>query len=154
MARQRVVVFGNGIAEHPRLAPLIREFNWTPETLTSLDRFAKLNSRREVVAALVEPAAMDLPWKQAIAAVRKAAPFAFIILCHRFSYSIDWAEASAEGAFNLLNLPLDLDELRQSLGFVWAAKNKRFHVIPADVGERARLRKRGAARTHAASSVA
>lgn len=89
----------------------------------------KLGARHNAVVVLIHAAEVNLPWKQTLAAVRRAAPEAAIILCHRFSEAIDGAEASAEGVFSLLHLPLDLGELRQSLGFVWAAGKKRPHVI-------------------------
>jgi len=152
--RKRIIVLGDGVAAQPGLASVLGQFDWTAEMATDLDGLVKLGSRRDVVAAMVQPQAIDLPWKQTLAAVRQAAPDAAVILCHRFSDAIDWAEASAEGAFSLLHLPLDLGELRQSLGFVWAARNKRFHVIPADAAERSRLRKSAGARSRTSTQVA
>ena len=144
MARAKIVVLGHGIATQG-LDPILCGFDWTPETTASLEALAKIGARPDVVAVMVEPAAINLPWKQAVAAVQEKLPNACIILCNRFSDDIDYAEASAAGAFLLLHLPLQVGELRQSLGFVWAAKNKRLHVIPTDPAERSRLSKSAAA---------
>jgi hypothetical protein len=145
MARERIVVLGHGIATQTGISSILGGFDWTPETTTSLEALAKIGARRDVVAVMVEPAAINLPWKQAVTAIRESIPYACIILCNRFSDDIDYAEASAAGAFLLLRLPLHLGELRQSLGFVWAARNKRLHVIPTDPAERSRLSKSAAA---------
>jgi DNA-binding NtrC family response regulator len=141
MARETIVVLGNITNGHAAMEPLLSEFNWSLENALTLDGLADICSRQDVVAVLVDPAVVELPWKQAISAVQEAAPRALPILCHRFSEAIDWTEASAIGAFHLLGLPLDLGELRQSLGFVWAEKNKRRHVISLTAHERSRLRK-------------
>lgn len=145
MTREKIVVLGHGIATQAGLDPILCGFDWTPETTASLEALAKIGARPDVVAVMVEPDAINLPWKQAVAAVQERLPNACIILCNRFSDDIDYAEASAAGAFLLLHLPLHVGELRQSLGFVWAAKNKRLHVIPTDPAERSRLSKSAAA---------
>jgi len=141
MPRETIVILGNLMNGHLALGPLLSEFEWSIESTPTLDGLAGICSRRDVAAVLVDPAVLELPWKRAIAAVQEVAPRALPVLCHRFSSAIDWPEASAAGAFHLLGLPLNLGELRQSLGFVWAEKNKRSPVIPLTGDERSRLRK-------------
>jgi hypothetical protein len=140
MPSETIVVLGNLTNGQAALDALLCEFDWSLENTLTLDGLAGICSQQDVVAVLIDPAVLELPWKHAISAVQKAAPRALPILCHRFSHAIDWTEASATGAFHLLGLPLNLGELRQSLGFVWAERNKRFHVIPLTAHERLRLR--------------
>jgi DNA-binding NtrC family response regulator len=152
MPPETIVVLGNMIDGHPSLEPVFLEFEWSIQTTLSLDGLADLSSQLDVLAVLVDPALLDLPWKQTLAAVQRAAPRALPILCHRFSDAIDWTEAANAGAFHLLGLPLNTSELRQSLGFVWAEKNKRPQVIPLTPEERpeSRPRSRTRARGHVA----
>jgi len=154
MPRETIVVLGNLMKGHMALEPLLSEFEWSIESTLTLDGLAGICARRDVVAVLVDPAALELPWKRAIAAVQEVAPRALPILCHRFSNAIDWPEASAAGVFHLLGLPLNLGELRQSLGFVWAEKNKRSPVIALTGDDRSRLRKTAGAGGSAHDSAA
>ena len=130
MPPETIVVIGNMTNGHPLLESVFLEFEWSTEATSTLDGLADIYSRSDVLAVLMDPAALDLPWRQALAAVQRTAPRALPILCHRFSDAVDWTEAANAGAFNLLGLPLNVSELRQSLGFVWAEKNKRPQVIP------------------------
>src|SRR5262245_38467732 len=143
MPLETVVLLGQD--GQPAMAPLVAEFGWSFESSADLDGLAHLCSQREVVTVLMDPGALHLTWRQAISAVKGIAPRALPILCHRFSDAVDWPEASSAGAFHQLSLPLNLGELRQSLGFVWAEKNKRFQVIPLTKEERGRMRKSAAA---------
>ena len=145
MARQKIVMVANSVVARSEFASILAEFDWTLETATSLDALARIGANGDVAAVVIEPAIINLPWKQALAAVQETVPQALIILCHGFSHTIDSVEASAAGAFHLLRLPFHLGEVRQSIGFVWAAKNRRIHVMPSDATERSRLRKRAAA---------
>jgi DNA-binding NtrC family response regulator len=157
MAQTAIAVLGDLTSGRAALEPLLAEFDWSAENTLTLDGLAEICSSQPVVAVLLDPEVLDLPWKQAIAAVQQVAPKALPILCHRVSDAIDWTEASAAGAFHLLGLPLDLSELRQSLGFVWAEKHKQSRVIPLSEDERSKLRgnaKKGAGGSSAAAHVA
>lgn len=153
MRRETVVLLGNLTNGRVDLANALSEFEWSVESTLNLEGLADISSRQNVAVVLIDPAALELPWRRAVSAVQKVAPGAFPILCHRFSNVIDWMEASAVGVFHLLGLPLNPDELRQSLGFVWAERNKRFHVIPMAEDERSRLRKRSSAGAHASGAA-
>jgi hypothetical protein len=145
MTREAVVILGNGAAGQPGLDGLVAGFDWSLEKTATLEGLMDISARKDVVAVLVDSSAVELPWKQAISAVREVVPGALVILCHRFSNTIDWVEAAAAGAYHLLGLPLGSGEFRQSLGFVWASKNKPIHVIPLTDHDRSRVRKSGAA---------
>lgn len=157
MAQEAIAVLGNPTNGRAAMESLLAEFDWSVENTLTVDGLAEICARRDVVAVLIDPAVLELSWQPALAAVQAVAPRALPILCYRFSSAIDWNEASAAGAFHMLSLPLDLGELRQSLGFVWAEKNKRLHVIPLTGEERSRVRgntKRGAGGSSAAAHVA
>ncbi len=145
MARETVVLLANGEIGQPQLERLLSEFDWALEKVATLRGLADINARGDVVAVVVDPAAVELPWRQAISVVRALTPKALPIVCHRVSDAIDWVEAAAAGAFDLLCLPFDSGEFRQSLGFAWASKNKPFQLIQTAEQERRRLRKSAAA---------
>ncbi len=157
MAQEAIAVLGNPPNGWAAMESLLAEFEWSVENTLSVDGLAEICARRDVVAVLIDPAVLELPWKRVLAAVQAVAPRTLAILCYHFASPIDWSEASAAGAFHMLSLPLDPGELRQSLGFVWAEKNKRSHVIPLTGEERSRARgntKRGAGGANAAAHVA
>jgi hypothetical protein len=133
MRSQAILALGAAAAAESALMPVVDEFGWRLLTASTLEDLASVAARNDVIAVLIEPAAVNLSWKQAISAVRAVLPKALPILCHRFSENVDGAEASASGAFHLLGIPFKNGELRQSLGFVWAATNKRFHVMPLPI---------------------
>ena len=141
MSQETVILLGH-VSGRKSIERLLAEFGWALESATTMGGLTRIGSRSDVVAVLIDPVAIELPWKRALAAVRREAPHALPVLCHPFSDPIEWTEASAEGAFHLLGLPLNLSELRQSLGFVWAERNQRANkVVALDSGDRSRLRK-------------
>ena len=124
MAQEAIAVLGNPTNGRAAMESLLAEFEWSVENILTVDGLAEVCTRRDVVAVLVDPAVLELSWQRALAAVQAVAPRALPILCDRFSSAIDWSEASSAGAFHMLSLPLDLGELRQSLGFVWEAEER------------------------------
>jgi len=65
-----------------------------------------------------------LSWGEAIRRVRQSHPEARVITCHRFDEPVDWGEFCDLGAFHSIRLPMAEAEVRQSLGFVWAAEER------------------------------
>jgi len=106
------------------LEDLAGEFGWSLERVFSLEDLSKLAAQRTVVAVLVDPSGLKMLWNQALRLVLEAAPGCHPIFCHRFSEAIPWSELVEVGAFHSLRLPLDLREVRQSFGFVWAATSR------------------------------
>lgn len=130
MANGTVVLVGNLSAERPALDLLIDKFGWSLEEAGSLGHVAELNAGHNLVAVLFSPRSLALPWDQALRAIVDAAPRALPILCHGFRERIDWPQAARAGAFHSLHLPFCVQEIRQSLGFVFDAKC-RPALIPA-----------------------
>ena len=158
MSRGTVVAFGNLSARNVPLTEAVAEFGWSLETVADEDGLQEMNQRRQVVAVLFDPKAVESTaaregspvegaghpesdgatgcdgsagWSGVMDAVRNAAPGACLIACQKFSDPIPWPELVSQGAFHSLSLPLDAAELRRSLGFVWAAR-RRHSVIQLD----------------------
>lgn len=106
------------------------EFAWSLEKARSFGRLHDLSANHKLVAVLFEPYTFGLSWNVALKSVLDAAPTALPIACHRFSDEIDWPEFAAAGAFHALSLPFHEGELRQSLGFVWAARCQGSSRVP------------------------
>jgi hypothetical protein len=119
--RSTVVILENLSIGSLPLEDLAGEFGWSLQRVFSLEDLSKLAAQRTVVAVLFDPSGLKMLWNQALRLVLEAAPGCHPILCHRFSEPIAWPEMVKAGAFRSLGLPLDLREIRQSFGFVWAA---------------------------------
>ncbi len=102
------------------LGRLASEFGLSFQEIDSLQNFP--NPPDDVVAVLFSPSSLGLPWDEALRSVLKTFPRAFPILCHGFADHIDWPEVADAGAFHSIPVPFSEAELRQSLGFVWGAK--------------------------------
>jgi hypothetical protein len=129
MTNPTVVLLGNLSVGGPDVGDLVREFGWSIEASPSFDHLRQLSRTRSIVAVLFDSSELKLAADQALRAAHKAAPNARLISCHRFSEPVDWPVLAEAGAFHALALPLDRDEVRQSLGFVWSARLRR----PANV---------------------
>jgi DNA-binding NtrC family response regulator len=112
-------------AERQRLEELAWGFGWSVSRSKDQREFGEFSRQCEVVAVLFNPYALEQPWPQALESILDAAPKALPIVCHGFSSEIPWPEMAEAGAFHSLRLPFDLGEVRQSLGFVWAARQRR-----------------------------
>ncbi len=117
-----IVLLGN-IPLEP-VAGLAAKFGWPVEKTDCFAQLRRITSRYGAVAVLFEPEAFGLSWEMALDCVRDAAPGAMAVVCRRFSDVIDWPRLATRGAFHLISLPLEESELRQSLGFIWAATRR------------------------------
>ncbi len=121
MQSPTVLLLGSLPANAASLDMLVAQFGWSLETASDFRCLRGLNADRNLVAVLFEAGMWSLEWSEALQLVRHAAPSAFPILCHRFSDHLDWPTLADAGAFHAMRLPLVANEVRQSLGFVWAA---------------------------------
>jgi hypothetical protein len=122
--RSAVVILENLSIGSLPLEDLAAEFGWSLERVFSREGLSRLAAERTVAAVLFDPSGLKMPWNHALRLVLDAAPGSHAILCHRFSEAIPWDEVVEAGAFHSLRLPLELCEVRQSFGFVWAATNR------------------------------
>lgn len=129
MPQPTVVLLGLSI-ELPAVSDLVGEFGWSMEIAAGVDQLRQLGKARNVIAVLLDARGLGLTVERALRVAQKAAPNARLIPCHRFSDRVDWPELAEAGAFHALAVPLDRDEVRQSLGFVWSARLRRSaHVV-------------------------
>jgi DNA-binding NtrC family response regulator len=150
-----VVLLGNISVELLKLDSLIAEFGWVLKRAAGFGRLRDLSNDDHVIAVLFDANALHLSWIEALNSVQEAASSALSIVCHRFSDRINWPELAEAGAYHALRLPLDECELRQSLGFVCAAKNHHVrNVIPLRPVDRAKILTTSHNRAHAAGSAA
>jgi hypothetical protein len=120
---ERGTVILAGVGDEPlHLEALVAEFGWSFKTLDNLGCLREINAADNLVSVLFSPKDLNMPWEQALRIILSAAPGALPILCHRFAETIDWPEVAAAGAFHSLLLPFNLQEVRQSLGFVRSAR--------------------------------
>ena len=134
--RSAVVILENLSTGSLPLEDLAGEFGWSLERVFSGDGLRRMAAGRNVVAVLFDPSSLKILWDQALRLVLEAAPGSHPILCHRFSEAIPWDEVVEAGAFHSLRLPLDLREVRQSFGFVWAATSRTSATAPVPAPSR------------------
>ena len=120
MAQGTVVLLGGLPIECFVLACLGSEFGLSFQEVANLQNCPNLPD--DVVAVLFSPSSSGLPWNEALRSVLNAFPGACPILCHGFADHIDWPAAADAGAYHSIPMPFTAAELRQSLGFVWGAK--------------------------------
>jgi hypothetical protein len=123
MAAGVVIVIGNLATERPWFGELARTFGWRYREVKSLDALRE-TSAEKIVAVFFNAALLDMPWKDCLAWIHSVTPEALCILCRQFTESIDVRSLSSWGAFHEVPLPLEFSEVRQSLGFVAAARRQ------------------------------
>jgi hypothetical protein len=121
MTDRSIILLGDFSEDRQTLDSVASEFGWSLESIPDLNSWHTINPDRRVAAILFDAKTFGLSWKFAVRTVLEAAPEALPIVCYRFSEKIDWPELASAGAFHALVLPFDESEVRQSLGFVWAA---------------------------------
>jgi len=125
MANGVVVFLGGCCAGCPALDSIVEQFGWSLEFAPTFENLGERSGRQNIVAVFLDPGSLDLPPCEALQSAHEAAPRARQILCHRFSDTMSLPEMAEAGAFHALPLPLDPAEVRQCLGFVWAAERRR-----------------------------
>ena len=123
MPRHSVVLLGSLPAETVPLERLVAEFGWSLERADSFPALRNLAPEHDMVAVFFEAGMWKLTWSEALQLVQDAAPGALPVVCYRFSDHLHWPELADAGAFHKMPLPLASSEVRQGLGFVWAARS-------------------------------
>jgi hypothetical protein len=104
---------------------LAAEAGWSFEQARNLGQLRAVGLDRTVVAVLIDANALCMPPEHALQAVLDILPEALPIVCHKSSEAIHWSELARVGAFHALLMPLRASEVRQSLGFVGEAHQRR-----------------------------
>jgi DNA-binding NtrC family response regulator len=127
-----IVMRGLGQIDLASLNIVAADFGWTVQVAHDLRQTAELVAQLRTVAVLVKHDAVGagFSWLEIVGLLRRTLPDVRLVVCHGFGDVFDWPELSDAGAFHALRLPLQEDELRQSLGFIWEAE-KRFATARA-----------------------
>ncbi len=94
------------------------EFGW--DVVTANPATFRAFDPGRIAAILFDHGSSDVGWIAKARRLRSCYPDARLIACHGFSDEIDWPALSDAGVFHAIRLPLRQEELRQSLGYVWA----------------------------------
>jgi hypothetical protein len=106
------------------------QFGWTVGIAHDLQDLMDRQSRRTPNAVLFHRGALGgVSWSHSIRLLRESLPGVPVVACHGFNETVHWPDLAAAGAFHSLSLPMKESEVRQCLGFVWAAKQRR-NLIP------------------------
>jgi len=126
-----VVLLGDFSNEHLDLTSIGRDFCWSVDWASDLTGLGEIGLSRTVIAVLIQAGALNMPWPDAMRAIRNVAQRARIIVCHKVDQAHFRTEMVDSGAFGVLLSPLAHSEVRQSLGFVWASKITPSRHVPS-----------------------
>ncbi len=140
MAQRRcVVLLGDFSDERLDLSSIERDFCWSVAQVPDLDGLNQVAQAFTVAAVLIHAGTVNMPWRDAMRAIRAVAPRARVIVCHRGEQAQFRAEMIDSGAFGVLLAPLAQSEVRQSLGFIWASRSpslasvsRKGRIVPID----------------------
>jgi DNA-binding NtrC family response regulator len=126
MASTIIVVPGLGQLDLTTLNSIAADFGWTVQVAHNLRQAAELVVSLSAVAlfATHDAVGVGFSWLEIVRLLRRALPDVRLVVCHGFGDAFDWRELCDAGAFHALRLPLQEDELRQSLGFIWEAEKR------------------------------
>ena len=101
-----------------------QEFGWTVQTAGNLSEVPERTGRIACLIFHRSGVAPGESWPEAIESVCAEYPDTRLIGCYGFAEPLDGSEPSTGRLFHMLGLPLKENEVRQSLGFVWAAEKR------------------------------
>jgi hypothetical protein len=130
MHKKTIVLLGELSAERSFFVDLAWGFGWCVRVAATCDDLRDIGLEEDIVAVLFDTRDLG-PWKCALRTVTEAAPEALPVLCHAFSDLIEWPEMATAGVFHALRFPFDPGEVRQTFGFVSAARRQRTARRPA-----------------------
>ena len=113
-----IALLGDFSKDPVALGPIGDEFRWSVDAVPDLRGLEDLCRRNDVVAVLLNAPTLDVPWEDALKAVRAVAPEARTVICTSAPEMHRRREMTEAGAYHTLLLPLDSREVRQSLSFV------------------------------------
>jgi hypothetical protein len=126
MASNIIVVPGLGDLDLTTLNGVAGDFGWIVQVAHDLRQTVEMWAQPGTVAVFAnhEAVGAGFSWLEIVRILRRTLPEGRLVVCHGFGDAFDWPELSAAGAFHALRLPLQEDELRQSLGFIWEAEKR------------------------------
>jgi DNA-binding NtrC family response regulator len=140
-----VILLDDSSAERAGLSQIAEEFGFEVHSVDSLSEVANLQ-KQNGIAVLLVGIASGQHWEEVLANVRSTVSNRTrVILCHRPELADFRSQMVAGGAFYTLLTPLVGAEIRQALGFAWAADRDGMHQIRPRLSEGATLGRVGAA---------
>ena len=132
MANNIIVVPGMGDLDLTTLNLVAADFGWTVQVAYDLRQTAEIAAQLSTVAVFANHDAVGagFSWLEIVRLLRRTVNDTRLVVCHGFGDVFDWTELSNAGAFHALRLPLQEDELRQSLGFIWEAEKRLMIASP------------------------
>lgn len=110
-----ILLLGDFSQERVAFEEIASEFSFSLLRAASLSEVRGLSSTPNVAAIFLHAECNAGNWRELV-------PDARLILCQRFRIRSD---ENSRSAFHALRLPLHPSELRQALGFVWAAVHRK-----------------------------
>ena len=89
-----------------------REFGWSTRQVTAASKVESVGVRTRLIAALVQPASLGMPWSDALDLIRTAAPDIRVVICHGMDELDSQPAMTDSGAFYTLLMPADPRELQ------------------------------------------
>jgi len=123
--RETVCLLGSPAHEGLPMDTLAAEYGSSFKHARNLDQLCEVGIENNIVAVLIDSDSLGISTKRALESVLDVLPKVLPIVCHKASETIHWSELVDAGAFHALLLPLCASEVRQSLGFVWEAQQRR-----------------------------
>ena len=117
-----VVVFSSGPLEDCILTAAAHEYGWFLKRVQNILALKIVREQCNIVAVIFDPVESQIAPVELIGVIRAVTPGAKPIVCTRFADSTPWPVLAAAGAFQSLQIPFALPEVRQSFGFVWAGQ--------------------------------
>jgi len=123
-----IALWGDFSNQLATLDSLGSEFSWSVDAVADLRGLEDLCRRNDVVAVLLNAPTLEVPWRDALKAVRAIAPEARTVICHSAPEMHHRREMTEAGAYHTLLLPLDTREVRQSFNFVLGSQRAVGHL--------------------------
>lgn len=101
-----------------------RHVDWTVRHEHNPDCLRELNGKSDIAGVFVECSGEGLNDVLRLKRIQSLVPEACVVACRPLDL-MDATESDSIGAFHVIARPLDLSELRQSVGFVWESWSRR-----------------------------
>jgi hypothetical protein len=124
MERRVVALHGDFEDEQVDWQRLGNTFDFRFESSDSQDSLRKLYEAHSLAGVLWDWNAETAPAPEDVELVQESAPGARIVLCHPIVRSYWIEDLETHGLFHALLRPLQMNEVRQALGFLWQALSR------------------------------
>lgn len=106
-----IALLGEFLAERMKLNTTARALGWSIHEAEAASLAEIGNTRTPLVAVLIHPQTLGMPWMHALDLARSVAPGVRVVICHGPEELDAQPDMTASGAFYTLLLPSDAREL-------------------------------------------